>query len=87
MRKCPPLQTARGNFLIPYQMILLPNIDFLISKQNKTPKIDPKNAEAAGWSCYSVLCFLQNRALQSNINKPRSINKYLYCNELQLFSV
>ena len=36
------LQTAHGNFLILCQMVLLPNINFLISKQTKTPKIDPK---------------------------------------------
>ena len=34
------LQTAHGNFLMLCQMVLLPNINFLISKQNKTPKID-----------------------------------------------
>ena len=36
------LQTAHGNFLILCQMVLHPNINFLISKQNKTPKIDLK---------------------------------------------
>ena len=36
------IQTAHGNFLILCQMILHPNINFLISKQNKTPKIDLK---------------------------------------------
>ena len=36
------LQTAHGSFLMICQMVLLPNINFLISKQNKTPKIDPK---------------------------------------------
>ena len=36
------LQTAHGNFLKLSQMVLLPNINFLISKKNKTPKIDPK---------------------------------------------
>ena len=35
------LQTAHRNFLMVYQMVLLPNINFLFSKQNKTPKIDP----------------------------------------------
>ena len=39
------LQNAHGNFLILCQMVLLPNINFLISKQNKTPKIDPKMLE------------------------------------------
>ena len=36
------LQTPHRNFLMLCQMVLLPNINFLISKQNKTPKIDPK---------------------------------------------
>ena len=35
------LQTSHGNFLMLCQMVLIPNINFLISKQNKTPKIDP----------------------------------------------
>ena len=35
------LQIAHGNFLILCQMVLLPKIDFLISKQNSTPKLDP----------------------------------------------
>ena len=36
------LQTAHGNFLILYQTVIIPNINFLISKQIKTPEIDPK---------------------------------------------
>ena len=36
------LQIAHGNFLVLCQMVLLPNVDFLISKQNSTPKLDPK---------------------------------------------
>ena len=36
------LQTAHGNFLIFCQMVLHPNINVLISKKNKTPKIDPE---------------------------------------------
>ena len=36
------LQSAHGNFFIFCQMVLLPNINFLISKQNKTLEIDPK---------------------------------------------
>ena len=35
-------QTAHGNFLILCQMEILPKVNFLISKQNKTPNIDPK---------------------------------------------
>ena len=38
----PTLQTAHGNFLILFQMDLLPNINFLSSKQNRRPKIDLK---------------------------------------------
>ena len=34
------LPTAYGKFLILCQIILFPNINFFISKQNKTPKID-----------------------------------------------
>ena len=49
-KKCPlficgnvlRLQTAHGNFLMLCQMVLLPNIIFLISKQDKTPKVDLK---------------------------------------------
>ena len=54
MRNVPSLQTGHGNFLILCQMVLLPNINFLISKQNKTPKTDPKNVKAVGWYCYSI---------------------------------
>ena len=71
-------QTAHGNFLIICQMVSHPNINFLLSKQN---------VEAIGCivNLRHVLSFTQtNRALQSNINKQ--INKYLYCNELHLFS-
>ena len=42
MRKCITLQTAHRNFLILCQTVLHPNITFLISKQNKRPKIYPK---------------------------------------------
>ena len=35
-----PLQTAPENFLIYCQILLHPNINFLISKQNKAPKIN-----------------------------------------------
>ena len=76
------LQTAHGNFLIFYQMVLLSNIYFLRSKQSKTPKTDPKNVQAVGWSYCPILVFYKNRALQPNINKQ--VNKYLYYNELQL---
>ena len=34
--------TTNGNFLILFQMVLLPNTIFLISKQNNTSKNDPK---------------------------------------------
>ena len=36
------LQTAHRNFLILCQIVSHSNINFLISKQNKAPKIDPK---------------------------------------------
>ena len=36
------LQTTHGNILILCQMGLLPDINFLSSKQNRRPKIDPK---------------------------------------------
>ena len=36
------LQIAHGKFLILCQMVLLSDINFLIIKQNKVPKIDPK---------------------------------------------
>ena len=36
------LQTPHMNFLILCQIVLHPNISFLISKQNKAPKNDPK---------------------------------------------
>ena len=36
------LQAEYENFLMLYQMVLLLNINFLISKQSKKPKIDLK---------------------------------------------
>ena len=48
----PTLQTALGNFLILCQMGLLPNINFLPSKQNKETKNWSKYFEAVGWYCY-----------------------------------
>ena len=36
------LQTAYRNFVIIFQIVSHSNIDFLISKENKAPKIDPK---------------------------------------------
>ena len=43
MRKCLTIQTVHGNFLILFQVVLLPNINFSTSKQKKpkAPKIDP----------------------------------------------
>ena len=81
------LQTAHGNFLVLCQMVLHPNINFLIIKQNKTPKIDLKllKQEAGIAILRHALFFTQiNRPLKSNIDKW--INKDLYCNELDLFS-
>ena len=43
------MQNAHENFLTLCQMVLLPNINFLISRQNKLPKIDTKNVEAVVW--------------------------------------
>ena len=74
------LQTAHGNFLIFYQVVLLSNTYFLTCKQNNAPKVYPKNVEAVGWSCYSILVFYKN----SSISKYKQVNKYLYYNELQL---
>ena len=36
------VQTAHRNFLILCQIVSHSNLNFLISKQNKAPKIDPK---------------------------------------------
>ena len=71
------LQTAHGNFLMLCQMVLLPNINFLISKQNKTPKIDPKMVkQQAGIATFRhTLSFTQtNRGLELNIN---TVNRYI----------
>ena len=60
------LQTPHRNFLMLCQMVLLPNINFLISKQNKTPKIDPKvvKQQAVIASFRHALSFTQtNRGL------------------------
>ena len=49
-----------------FQMVFLPNINFLISKQNTTPKIDPKMLKQySGITIFRhVLSFTQaNRAL------------------------
>ena len=35
------LYTAHGRFVMLCRMVLLPNINFLISKQNEIPKIAP----------------------------------------------
>ena len=53
------LQTAY--FLILYQMILLPNTNFLINKQNKTPKIDPNNVATGGWLLLLYSCLLHKQ--------------------------
>ena len=72
------LETAPGNFLILCQMVLLPNIDFLISKpKKKTTKIDPKMMKLeAGIDTFShTLSFTQNnRALELNIN---AVSRYI----------
>ena len=71
------LQTAHGNFLMLCPMVLLPNINFLISKQNKIPKIDPKMVkQQAGIATFRhTLSFTQtNRGLELNIN---TVNRYI----------
>ena len=66
LRKYLTLQTPHGKFLILCWMVILP-IEFVISKQNKTPKIDPrmlKLVEAGIAILRLVLSFTQvNRAL------------------------
>ena len=69
--------TAHGSFLMPCQMVLLPNINSLISKQNKTPKIDPKMLkQQAGIATFRhTLSFAKtNRGLELNIN---TVNRYI----------
>ena len=71
------LQTAHDNFLVLCQMVLLLNINFLISKQNKKPKIDPKMVkQQAGIVTFRhTLSFTQtNRDLELNIN---TVNRYI----------
>ena len=71
------LKTAHGNFLMLCKIVLLPNINFLISKQNKPPKIDPlKLKQQAGIATFRhTLSFTQiNRGLELNIN---AINRYI----------
>ena len=53
-------ETANGSFLTFCQMVLLPNINFLVSKQNKTPNKLIKNVKAVCWYCYSQTCFCSN---------------------------
>ena len=71
------LQTAHGNFLMLCQMVLFPNINFLISKQYKTPKIDPKMLQQqAGIATFRyTLSFTQtSRALELNEN---TVDRYI----------
>ena len=70
-------QTAHENFLLLCQMVLLPNNNFLISKQNKTLNIDPKMVkQQAGIATFRhTLSFTQtNRGLELNIN---TVNRYI----------
>ena len=46
-------ETANGSFLTFCQMVLIPKINFLVSKQNKTPNKLIKNVKAVRWYCYS----------------------------------
>ena len=54
-------------------MALPPNINFLISKQNKTPKIDSKDNEA-GTYCYSI-SVLYTKKQSSTIKCKKQVNK------------
>ena len=72
-------------FLISCQIVSHSYINFLISKENKAPKIDPKllKQKAVIAILRHALSFTQTKkSLQSN----KQINKYLYYNELHLFS-
>ena len=62
-------QTAHGNFLIPCHMVSHPNINLLISKQNKALKIDPKMLKQyAGIAILRhVLSFTQQTKLYNEI--------------------
>ena len=58
------------------QMVLLPNINFLISKKNKTPKVDPKMVkEQAG-----IATFRHDPVFYTN--KQSFGIKYKYCKEI-----
>ena len=78
------LQTAHRNFLMVYQMVLLPNINFLFSKQNKTPKIDPiivMQQDGIATFRHTVSFTQTNRALELNINTViRYINTFTSTN-------
>ena len=51
-------------------MVLLPNIDFLISKQNSTPKLDPKMLKQySGIAILRHVHFLYKQAELNNQNK------------------
>ena len=70
-------KTAHENFLMLCRMVLLPNINFLISKQNKTPNIDPKMVkQQAGIATFRhTLSFTQtSRVLELKIN---TVNRYI----------
>ena len=71
------LETTLGSFLMLCQMVLLPNINFLISKPKKKKKFDPKTVkQQAGIDTFShTLSFTQtNRALELNIN---TVSRYV----------
>ena len=63
------LHTAHRNFLILYQIVSHPNINFLISKQNKAPKVDPKMQRLV-LPFLDMFCLLHKQAkLYSHINR------------------
>ena len=72
------LQTAHGNFLMLCQMVLLPNINFLISKQNKTPKIDPNWSSSLVLLLLDILFYTNKQSFGIKYKYSKQIYKYLY---------
>ena len=67
-------------------MVLLPKIDFLISKQNSTPKLDPKMLKQySGIATLRHVHFFYKNKQSSIIKINKQMNKYLYYNELFIF--
>ena len=69
------LQTAHRNFLILCDIVLHPNINFLISKQNKTPNIDPKMLNRLVLPFLDMSCLLHKQSFIINqINTSTAMN-------------